>query len=62
MSETALTQAGHALITERPGLHVHALIADFTARLQLPDTPAPAWSPSWVARSATSSLRNEPNS
>ncbi len=41
VSETALTQAGHALITERPGLHVHALIADFTARLQLPDTPGP---------------------
>ncbi|MFE0728085.1 L-histidine N(alpha)-methyltransferase [Streptomyces antibioticus] len=41
VSETALTQAGHALITERPGLHVHALIADFTARLELPDTPGP---------------------
>ncbi|MEU3275819.1 L-histidine N(alpha)-methyltransferase [Streptomyces antibioticus] len=41
VSESALTQAGHALITERPGLHVHALIADFTARLELPDTPGP---------------------
>ncbi|NUV62889.1 L-histidine N(alpha)-methyltransferase [Streptomyces sp. CAI-85] len=41
VSETALTQAGQALIAERPGLHVHALIADFTARLELPDTPGP---------------------
>ncbi|CAM5680183.1 Histidine N-alpha-methyltransferase OS=Streptomyces alboniger OX=132473 GN=egtD PE=3 SV=1 [Streptomyces alboniger] len=41
VSESALTQAGHALITERPGLHVHALIADFTARLTLPETPGP---------------------
>ncbi|MGW0334863.1 L-histidine N(alpha)-methyltransferase [Streptomyces sp. NPDC003011] len=41
VSESALTQAGHALVAERPGLRVHALIADFTARLPLPDTPAP---------------------
>jgi L-histidine N-alpha-methyltransferase len=41
VSESALTQAGQALITERPGLQVHALIADFTARLPLPETPAP---------------------
>jgi L-histidine N-alpha-methyltransferase len=41
VSESALTQAGHALITERPGLDVHALIADFTAPLTLPDTPGP---------------------
>ncbi len=41
VSESALTQAGHALIAERPGLEVHALIADFTARLALPDTPGP---------------------
>jgi len=41
VSESALTQAGHALIAERPGLHVHALIADFTARLTLPQTPGP---------------------
>nr|WBO81810.1 L-histidine N(alpha)-methyltransferase [Streptomyces sp. SBE_14.2] len=41
VSESALTQAGHALIEERPGLSVHALIADFTGRLTLPDTPGP---------------------
>ncbi|GKQ39692.1 L-histidine N(alpha)-methyltransferase [Streptomyces sp. A012304] len=41
VSESALTGAGHALIAEHPGLHVHALIADFTARLALPDTPGP---------------------
>ncbi|MHC3467466.1 L-histidine N(alpha)-methyltransferase [Streptomyces sp. 7R007] len=41
VSESALTQAGQALVGERPGLHVHALIADFTARLTLPDTPGP---------------------
>lgn len=41
VSESALTQAGHALIAERPELNVHALIADFTAGLTLPDTPGP---------------------
>ncbi|MDR6978018.1 L-histidine N-alpha-methyltransferase [Streptomyces sp. 3330] len=41
VSESALTQAGQALIAERPGLDVHALIADFTAGLALPDTPGP---------------------
>ncbi|MFH8798582.1 L-histidine N(alpha)-methyltransferase [Streptomyces sp. NPDC017936] len=41
VSESALTQAGRALIAERPGLGVHALIADFTAPLTLPDTPGP---------------------
>ncbi len=41
VSESALTQAGQALIAERPALRVHALIADFTARLALPDTPGP---------------------
>ncbi|WP_055491179.1 L-histidine N(alpha)-methyltransferase [Streptomyces sp. TP-A0356] len=41
VSESALTQAGHALIAERPGLDVHALIADFTAGLTLPRTPGP---------------------
>ncbi|WP_327319715.1 L-histidine N(alpha)-methyltransferase [Streptomyces sp. NBC_01235] len=41
VSESALTQAGQALIAERPGLNVHALIADFTAELSLPDTPGP---------------------
>lgn len=41
VSESALTQAGQALIAERPGLNVHALIADFTAALALPATPGP---------------------
>ena len=41
VSESALTQAGHALIAERPSLGVHALIADFTAELTLPETPGP---------------------
>ncbi|MFE7649447.1 L-histidine N(alpha)-methyltransferase [Streptomyces phaeoluteigriseus] len=41
VSESALTGAGQDLIAERPGLHVHALIADFTAPLTLPDSPGP---------------------
>ncbi|NUP16264.1 MAG: L-histidine N(alpha)-methyltransferase [Streptomyces sp.] len=41
VSESALTQAGQALVEERPGLAVHALIADFTGGLTLPDTPGP---------------------
>lgn len=41
VSESALTQAGQALIAERPALDVHALIADFTSGLTLPDTPGP---------------------
>ncbi|MFG2309288.1 L-histidine N(alpha)-methyltransferase [Streptomyces sp. NPDC048566] len=41
VSGSALTQAGRALGAERPGLDVHALIADFTATLTLPDTPGP---------------------
>ncbi|MFF7236256.1 L-histidine N(alpha)-methyltransferase [Streptomyces collinus] len=41
VSESALAQAGRALIEERPGLDVHALIADFTAPLELPATPGP---------------------
>ncbi|GGX83641.1 L-histidine N(alpha)-methyltransferase [Streptomyces fructofermentans] len=41
VSESALTQAGEALAAGRPGLNVHALIADFTAGLELPDTPGP---------------------
>ncbi|GGL64984.1 histidine N-alpha-methyltransferase [Streptomyces fumigatiscleroticus] len=41
VSESALTGAGRALLAERPGLDVHALIADFTAGLTLPDTPGP---------------------
>jgi L-histidine N-alpha-methyltransferase len=41
VSESALAQAGRALVEERPGLGVHALIADFTAPLTLPTTPGP---------------------
>ncbi|MEV0738623.1 L-histidine N(alpha)-methyltransferase [Streptomyces sp. NPDC050549] len=41
VSESALTQAGHALVAERPGLDVHALIADFTGAMTLPETPGP---------------------
>ncbi|MEW2619134.1 L-histidine N(alpha)-methyltransferase [Streptomyces sp. NPDC048106] len=41
VSESALTQAGRALVAERPGLEVHALIADFTAPLDLPATRGP---------------------
>ncbi|MFH0520756.1 L-histidine N(alpha)-methyltransferase [Streptomyces sp. M41] len=41
VSESALAQAGHALVEERPELAVHALIADFTGGLALPDTPGP---------------------
>ena len=41
VSESALTQAGQALIAERPELGVHALIADFTGGLALPGTPGP---------------------
>ncbi|KND42798.1 MULTISPECIES: L-histidine N(alpha)-methyltransferase [Streptomyces] len=41
VSESALRQAGEALAAERPGLNVHALIADFTAGLEPPETPGP---------------------
>ncbi|MFJ6561103.1 L-histidine N(alpha)-methyltransferase [Streptomyces sp. NPDC091412] len=41
VSDTALEQAGRALVAERPGLNVHALIADFTAALTLPHSPGP---------------------
>lgn len=41
ISESALRKAGEALVAERPGLHVHALIADFTTGLSLPKTPGP---------------------
>ncbi|GGZ83745.1 L-histidine N(alpha)-methyltransferase [Streptomyces echinoruber] len=41
VSESALLQAGRALAAERPGLAVHALVADFTGRLELPRTPGP---------------------
>ncbi|MFE6973954.1 L-histidine N(alpha)-methyltransferase [Streptomyces sp. NPDC057682] len=41
VSESALRGAAKALLAERPELSVHALIADFTARLELPATPGP---------------------
>lgn len=41
VSESALTAAADALLTERPGLSVHALIADFTRELALPSAPGP---------------------
>ncbi|MGW1974610.1 L-histidine N(alpha)-methyltransferase [Streptomyces sp. NPDC001889] len=41
VSESALTGAAGALLEERPGLHIHALIADFTRGLVLPGTPGP---------------------
>ncbi|MFE4645935.1 L-histidine N(alpha)-methyltransferase [Streptomyces sp. NPDC056730] len=41
VSESALTGAAESLLAEHPGLHVHALIADFTGGLALPGTPGP---------------------
>ncbi|MGW4028661.1 L-histidine N(alpha)-methyltransferase [Streptomyces sp. NPDC004838] len=41
VSESALTGAAGSLLADRPGLHVHALIADFTRGLALPGTPGP---------------------
>ncbi|MFG2116091.1 L-histidine N(alpha)-methyltransferase [Streptomyces sp. NPDC048718] len=41
VSESALEGAGRALLAERPDLRVHALVADFTSGLALPDTPGP---------------------
>ncbi|MER7810071.1 L-histidine N(alpha)-methyltransferase [Streptomyces sp900116325] len=41
VSESALRGAADALLAERPDLSVHALIADFTGELVLPDTPGP---------------------
>ncbi|MEV0844394.1 L-histidine N(alpha)-methyltransferase [Streptomyces sp. NPDC049954] len=41
VSSSALCAAGEALAADRPGLSVHALVADFTAPLALPDTPGP---------------------
>jgi L-histidine N-alpha-methyltransferase len=41
VSGSALTGAAQALLGERPDLRIHALIADFTAGLVLPDTPGP---------------------
>ncbi|MFF4243169.1 L-histidine N(alpha)-methyltransferase [Streptomyces sp. NPDC001822] len=41
VSESALAGAAEALLAERPGLSVHALVADFTHAIDLPDTPGP---------------------
>ncbi|MFC8272539.1 L-histidine N(alpha)-methyltransferase [Streptomyces sp. NPDC057271] len=41
VSESALKGAAEALLEERPGLHIHALVADFTRGLALPGTPGP---------------------
>ncbi|MFH9264849.1 MULTISPECIES: L-histidine N(alpha)-methyltransferase [unclassified Streptomyces] len=41
VSESALRGAAESLLAERPGLSVHALIADFTGGLALPGTPGP---------------------
>ncbi|MFI8961756.1 L-histidine N(alpha)-methyltransferase [Streptomyces sp. NPDC053493] len=41
VSESALEGAGEALLAERPGLRVHALLADFTHGLELPPTTGP---------------------
>ncbi|MEU8675372.1 L-histidine N(alpha)-methyltransferase [Streptomyces sp. NPDC048560] len=41
VSESALRGAADILLAERPGLSVHALIADFTHVLRLPETPGP---------------------
>ncbi|MGP3981650.1 L-histidine N(alpha)-methyltransferase [Streptomyces sp. KR80] len=41
VSESALTQAGQALLADHPDLAVHALVADFQNGLVLPDAPGP---------------------
>lgn len=41
VSGSALEGASRTLLAEHPGLRVHALVADFTKPLQLPDTPGP---------------------
>ncbi|MFC9119667.1 L-histidine N(alpha)-methyltransferase [Streptomyces sp. NPDC057067] len=41
VSESALVGAAEALLAERPGLSVHALVADFTHVLELPASPGP---------------------
>ncbi|MEU9762280.1 L-histidine N(alpha)-methyltransferase [Streptomyces sp. NPDC047985] len=41
VSESALRGAAETLLAQRPGLCVHALIADFTGGLVLPGTPGP---------------------
>ncbi|MBZ9599344.1 L-histidine N(alpha)-methyltransferase [Streptomyces yangpuensis] len=41
VSESALRGAATALLADHPGLRVHALLADFTRALELPDSPGP---------------------
>ncbi|MGW2671328.1 L-histidine N(alpha)-methyltransferase [Streptomyces sp. NPDC001272] len=41
VSESALTGAAETLLAAHPGLKVHALLADFTAPLHLPESPGP---------------------
>ncbi|MFD5871249.1 L-histidine N(alpha)-methyltransferase [Streptomyces sp. NPDC060322] len=41
VSESALAGAAEALLAERPELDVHALVADFTHELELPESPGP---------------------
>ncbi|MFE5212335.1 L-histidine N(alpha)-methyltransferase [Streptomyces sp. NPDC056600] len=41
VSESALTGAGEELAERLPGLEVHAVVADFTGRLELPEGPGP---------------------
>ncbi|MFJ7204284.1 L-histidine N(alpha)-methyltransferase [Streptomyces sp. NPDC098789] len=41
VSESALRGAADVLLSDRPGLRVHALVADFTRPLALPPTPGP---------------------
>ncbi|WP_436844073.1 L-histidine N(alpha)-methyltransferase [Streptomyces subrutilus] len=41
VSESALAGAARTLLEEHPGLRVHALLADFTRALRLPESPGP---------------------
>ncbi|MFE2145674.1 L-histidine N(alpha)-methyltransferase, partial [Streptomyces sp. NPDC059456] len=41
VSGSALEGAAKTLLAEHPGLRVHALVADFTKPLRLPDSPGP---------------------
>ncbi|MFC9428794.1 L-histidine N(alpha)-methyltransferase [Streptomyces sp. NPDC056987] len=41
VSESALRGAAESLVADRPGLEVHAIVADFTGGLVLPGTPEP---------------------
>ncbi|MFJ8821187.1 L-histidine N(alpha)-methyltransferase [Streptomyces sp. NPDC102467] len=41
VSESALRGAAELLLTEHPALDIHALVADFTGALALPETPGP---------------------